>query len=41
MAADPAGNILVTGSFSGTTNFNPGPGVYNLTGSDLGTDISN
>ena len=39
ITADPAGNILVTGSFSGTTNFDPGPGVYNLTGSDLGTDI--
>jgi hypothetical protein len=39
ITADRTGNILVTGSFSGTTNFDPGPGVYNLTGITRGTDI--
>src|SRR5688572_3930663 len=28
---DGAGNIYSTGSFSGTQDFDPGPGVYNLT----------
>lgn len=27
---DMAGNVYSTGSFSGTTDFDPGPGVYNL-----------
>lgn len=28
---DPAGNIYTTGFFGGTTDFDPGPGVFNLT----------
>ena len=36
MASDPSGNVFLGGYFSGTTDFDPGPGVYNLTskGSD-------
>lgn len=30
IALDPSGNILVTGMFNGTLDFNPGAGVYNL-----------
>jgi hypothetical protein len=28
---DGSGNIYVTGNFSGTVDFNPGPGIFNLT----------
>ena len=36
VTTDPSGNVLLAGFFSGTTDFDPGPGVYNLTskGSD-------
>ncbi|MEO6831751.1 MAG: T9SS type A sorting domain-containing protein, partial [Chitinophagaceae bacterium] len=30
-AVDRFGNVLVTGSFGGTVDFDPGPGVFNLT----------
>ena len=30
-AVDRFGNFLITGSFGGTIDFDPGPGVYNLT----------
>jgi len=33
MLVDAAGNVYVAGKFSGTTDFDPGPGVTNLTSS--------
>ncbi|MBL0048100.1 MAG: hypothetical protein IPP32_08410 [Bacteroidetes bacterium] len=35
--SDAYGNTYSTGSFRGTTDFDPGPGVYNLT--SIGTDM--
>lgn len=34
---DPTGNVLITGTFQGLVDFDPGPGIYNLTAS--GSDI--
>jgi hypothetical protein len=31
LAADSVGNIYLTGSFTGTKDFDPGPGIHNLT----------
>jgi hypothetical protein len=36
MISDPQGNVYTTGSFSGTTDFDPGPGVFTLTSSSPG-----
>ena len=32
VSIDPENNIYLTGGFWGTTDFDPGPGIYNLTG---------
>ncbi len=32
IAVDGSGNLYATGSFAGTVDFDPGPGVFNLTG---------
>ena len=32
VAVDPSGNVLVTGYFAGTVDFDPGPGLFNLAG---------
>src|SRR5262245_53431272 len=39
MAADPSGNLCVTGNFSGTVDFDPGAGVMNLTSVNSTSDI--
>ena len=38
VATDAAGNVYVTGSFHDTVDFDPGPGVYNLTSAG-GSDV--
>ncbi len=38
LVTDLAGNILVTGSFTGTVDFDPGPGVFNLSSGLVGSD---
>lgn len=35
----PSGNVYTTGDFEGTTDFDPGPGVYNLTSDSTYSDI--
>ena len=39
LGMDKAGNVYTTGFFSGTIDFDPGPGVFNLTAT--GTHLSN
>jgi hypothetical protein len=38
MAVDSAGNVTTTGYFTGTVDFDPGPGVFNLTSAG-GNDV--
>jgi len=38
IALDAAGNVYTTGSFSGTVDFDPGVGVYNLVSASAGND---
>jgi predicted outer membrane repeat protein len=42
IALDSSGNVYTTGTFTGTVDFDPGPGIYNLTtsGSETGVFIS-
>ena len=40
VAADAAGNLYVAGTFSGTVDFDPGPGVSTLTSGGTSTDDS-
>lgn len=35
VTVDPSGNIYTTGTFEGTTDFDPGPGVFNLTSGSI------
>jgi gliding motility-associated-like protein len=39
ITCDHDGNIFSTGRFDNTADFDPGPGVYNLTGTGLHTDV--
>ena len=39
MATDPSGNVLITGSFNGTVDFDPGAGAVNLSASGPDKDI--
>jgi hypothetical protein len=39
VALDPARSVYTTGYFSGTADFDPGPGTFSLTGADSAPDV--
>ncbi|NUM54427.1 MAG: SBBP repeat-containing protein [Candidatus Hydrogenedentes bacterium] len=39
VAVDPHGNVLITGQFSNTVDFDPGPAIANLNGSPYGSSF--
>lgn len=39
IAIDPSGNVICAGSFSGTADFDPGAGTFNMTASGTSNDI--
>jgi hypothetical protein len=39
IAVDPTGNLICAGSFSGSVDFDPGPGSYSLTSSTGSSDV--
>jgi len=40
MAMDDSGNVYIVGTFTGTTDFNPGPGIFYLAGSSEHTFVA-
>ncbi|MBK7667485.1 MAG: SBBP repeat-containing protein [Sphingobacteriaceae bacterium] len=39
IAIDPSGNVICAGSFSGTADFDPNGGTFNMTASGTGSDV--
>jgi len=39
IAVDPSGNVICAGSFSGTADFDPNAGTFNMTAAGTGSDV--
>src|SRR6186997_3092409 len=39
IAIDPSGNVICAGSFSGTADFDPNAGTFNMTAAGTGSDV--